>query len=139
MFRSLPAKAKKVTSASFTFSDFAPAPVIEYPSVARVIWDRSEPLDLRQAEKAYELAVAAGGEAYAASQLRRAKTTLAQAQGFAAGKKTKSMVDYSRRSLALSAEALQVTNRQKEAEAVEAEITRRKAEMDALTTRAGEA
>ena len=49
------------------------------------------------------------------------------------------MVDYSRRSLALSAEALQVTTRQKEAEAVEAEIARRTAEMDALTARAGEA
>jgi outer membrane protein OmpA-like peptidoglycan-associated protein len=139
MFRSLAANAKKATSVSFTFSDFAPAPEIEYPSVAKVIWDRGEPLDLRQAEKAYELAVAAGAEAYAPSQLRRAKTTLAQAQGFATGHKDKSMVDYSRRSLALSAEALQVTTRQKETEAIEAEIARRTAKMDALTARAGEA
>jgi outer membrane protein OmpA-like peptidoglycan-associated protein len=139
MFRSLAAKTKKAASALFTFSDFGPAPAIEYPSVARVIWDRSEPLDLRQAEKAYELAIEAGAEAYAPSQLRRAKTILAQAQGFATGKKGKATVDYSRRSLALSAEALQVTARQKEAEAVEAEIARRTAEMEGLMARAGEA
>jgi outer membrane protein OmpA-like peptidoglycan-associated protein len=139
MFRSLPAKAKRVPSADFVFSAFAPAPEIEYPSVARVIWDRGEPLDLRQAQKAYELAVAAGAENYASTQLLRARTTLAQASSFSSGKKTKATVDYSRRSLALSAEALQVTVRAKEAEAVEAEIARRKAEMEALTARAAEA
>lgn len=139
MFRSLAAKAKRVTSAEFTFSGFAPAPEIEYPSVAKVIWDRSEPLDLRQAEKAYELAVKGGAEAYAPTQLRRAKTILAQARAFKSRKKGKATMDYSRRSLALSAEALQVATRRKEAEAVEAEIARRKAEVEALTSRAGEA
>ncbi len=139
MFRSLAAKGKKVTSAQFNFSGFRPAPVIEYPSVARVIWDRSEPLDLRQAEKAYELAVNAGAEAYAPTQLLRARTMLAQASGFTTAKKNKAAVDYSRRSLSLSAEALQVTSRRKEAEAVEAEIARRTAEMEALAARAGEA
>ena len=139
MFRSLAAKGKKVPSAQFTFSGLGPAPAIEYPSVAKVIWDRSEPLDLRQAQKAYELAVKAGAEAYAPTQLLRARTILAQASGFTTGNKDKAAVDYSRRSLALSSEALQVTNRQKEAEAVEAEIARRTAEMDALTARAGEA
>jgi hypothetical protein len=84
MFRSLAAKAKKATSAEFTFSDFVPTPKIEYPSVAKVIWDRSEPLDLRQAEKAYELAVNSGAEAYAPTQLLRARTTLAQASSFTA-------------------------------------------------------
>jgi len=139
MFRSLAAKGKKVTSAQFTFSGLGPAPMIEYPSVARVIWDHSEPLDLRQAQKAYEMAVNAGAEAYAPTQLLRARTILAQASGFTTAKKNKAAVDYSRRSLALSAEALQVTSRRKEAEAVEAEIARRTAEMEALTTRAGEA
>jgi outer membrane protein OmpA-like peptidoglycan-associated protein len=139
MFRSLAPKAKKATSAEFAFSGFAPAPAIEYPSVAKVIWDKGEPLDLRQAQKAYELAVAAGAEDYAPSQLLRARTTLAQATGLAAGKKTKATVDYSRRTIALAAEAMQVTARQKEAEAVEAEIAQRKAEMEALMARASEA
>jgi outer membrane protein OmpA-like peptidoglycan-associated protein len=139
MFRSLAAKAKRVTSAEFTFSNFLPAPPIEYPSVAKVIWDRTEPLDLRQAEKAYELAVDGGAEAYAPTQLLRSRTTLAQASSFSAVKKDKATVDYSRRSLALSAEALQVTARRKEAEAIEAEIARRTEEMEGLTARAGEA
>jgi outer membrane protein OmpA-like peptidoglycan-associated protein len=139
MFRSLAAKAKKAPSEEFAFSGFAPAPEIEYPSVAKVIWDRSEPLDLRQAQKAYELAVNAGADSYAPTQLLRARTALAQASGFTTGKKAKAAIDYSRRSLALSAEALQVTARRKEAEAVEAEIARRTEEMEALTARAGEA
>ena len=139
MFHSLADTAKHATSTQFTFSGFAPAPAIEYPSVARVIWDRTEPLDLRQAQKAYELAVNAGAETYAPTQLFRARTTLDQASGFSAGNKEKATVDYSRRSLSLSAEALQVTARRKEAEAVEAKIARRTAEMEALTTRAGEA
>ena len=139
MFWSEAAKAKKAPSDAFKFSAFEPAPKIDYPSVARVIWDRDQPLDLRQAEKAHELAVAAGAEEYAPSVLRRASTVLAQARNFTTGKKNKAAVDYSRRSLALSAEALQVTARTKEAEAVEAEIARRTAEMDALTARASEA
>jgi outer membrane protein OmpA-like peptidoglycan-associated protein len=139
MFRSLAAKTKNAPSESFTFSGFGPAPRIEYPSVAHVTWDRTQPLDLRQAQKAYELAVNAGAETYAPTQLFRARTMLAQATGFSAANKEKATVDYSRRSLSLSAEALQVTARRKEAEAVEAEIVRRTAEMEALTTRAGEA
>lgn len=139
MFRSLAANTKNAPSESFTFSGFGPAPRIEYPSVANVTWDHTEPLDLRQAQKAYELAVDAGAATYAPTQLFRARTLLAQATGFSAAKKEKATVDYSRRSLSLSAEALQVTARRKEAEAVEAEIARRTAEMEALTTRAGEA
>ena len=139
MFRSSAPRSKKVTSDEFIFSDFAPSPQILYPSVAKVMWDRSDPLDLRQAEKAYELAVDAGAEQYAASQLRRSYTILAQARNYSGAGKNKAAVDYSRRSLVLSAEAMQVTARQKEAEAVEAEIARRTAEMEALTTRAAEA
>lgn len=139
MFWSEAAKAKKAPTVPFTFSAFGPAPAIEYPSVARVIWDQNQPLDLQQAEKAYELAVAAGAEDYAPSVLRRASTALVQGRNLTAGKKSKAAMDYCRRSLALSAEALQVTERSKEAEAVEAEIARRTAEMEALTTRAREA
>ncbi len=139
MFWSDAANPKKAPTVSFTYSAFAPAPAIEYPSVARVIWDKSQPLTLMQAEKAYELAVAAGAEKYAPSVLRRASTTLAQGRNLTTGKKDKAALDYCQRSIALSAEALQVTTRSKEAEAVEAEIARRTAEMEALTARASEA
>ncbi len=136
MFWSDPAKSKKAPSVAFTFSAFGPAPAIEYPAISRVIWDKSQPLTLMQAEKAYELAVAAGAEKYAPSVLRRASTTLVQGRNLTAGKKDKAALDYCQRSIALSSEALQVTARSKEAEAVEAEIARRTAEMNALTERA---
>jgi outer membrane protein OmpA-like peptidoglycan-associated protein len=139
MFWNEAAKAKKAKSTPLTFSAFGPAPAIEYPSVARVIWDKSQPLDLQQAEKVYQLAVAAGAEKYAPSVLRRANLTLVQGRNLTAGKQTKAATDYCGRSVALSAEALQVTERAKEAEAVEAEIARRTAEMNALTARASEA
>ncbi len=139
MFWNEVAKAKKAPSVAFTFSAFAPAPKIEYPSIARVIWDQKQPLDLRQAEKIYELAVAAGAEKYAPSVLRRANLALAQGRSLTAGGKTKAATDYCGRSVALSAEALQVTTRSKKAEEVEAEIARRTAEMNALTARASEA
>jgi outer membrane protein OmpA-like peptidoglycan-associated protein len=139
MFWSEASKKKNITSVPFTLSTFAPAPEIEYPSVARVIWDRGEPLDLRQAEKAYDLAVDAGAEEYAPSILRRAFTARTQARNYTAAGKGKAAIDYSRRSLALSAQAMQITTQRKEAEAIEAEIARRTAEMEALTARAGEA
>jgi outer membrane protein OmpA-like peptidoglycan-associated protein len=139
VFWSTAATAKKATNTEFVFSGFGPAPRTEYQSVAEVVWNRKEPLDLRQAEKAYELAVEAGAEQYAPSVLRRAFTTLTQARNYTASKKDKAGVDYSRRSLALSAEAQQVTAQRKEAEAIEAEIARRTAEMEALTQRASEA
>ncbi len=132
-------KAKKANSAPFTFSDFGPAPAIEYPSVARVIWDHKQSLDLAQAEKIYQLAIEAGAEQYAPSVLRRAYLTLVQGRNLTAGNQTKAATDYCGRSVALSAEALQVTARTKEAEAVEAEIARRTAEMNALSARAAEA
>jgi outer membrane protein OmpA-like peptidoglycan-associated protein len=131
--------AKKASNDAFTFSAFAPAPRTEYSSVAEIIWDKRQSLDLRQAEKAYELAVDADAEKYASSELRRAFTALTQARNYNAQKKGKAAVDYSRRSLALSAEAQQLTARRKEAEAIEAEIARRTAEMEALTARASEA
>jgi outer membrane protein OmpA-like peptidoglycan-associated protein len=139
MFRSKTVTAKKAEVAEFTFSEFAPQPDTLYESVATVPWDKSKELDLRQAEKAYELAVDADAEEYAPTQLRRAYTALMQARNFSGAKKQKAAVDYSRRSIAHTAEALQVTSRKKEAEAVEEEIARRKAEMEALSERAAEA
>jgi outer membrane protein OmpA-like peptidoglycan-associated protein len=130
---------KKALTDTFTFSDFAPAPAIEYPSVARVIWDRDQDLDLRQADKAFELAIDAGAEEYSASLIGRARTNLAQARNFSAQKRTKGAIDYSRRAATLSAQALQMTMQQKEAEALAAEIARRQAETAKLEERASTA
>jgi outer membrane protein OmpA-like peptidoglycan-associated protein len=136
MFISRSSPEKKAVTETFTFSDFAPTPEIEYPSVAKVIWDRDQNLDLRQAETAYELAVKAGAAEYSASLTTRAGTTLAQARSFAAQNKTKKAIDYSRRTATLAAQAMQMTAQQKEAEALAAEIERRQAETTALEDRA---
>lgn len=140
LFTSNVPPAKKAPSEQFVFTDLAPAPKTEYTSIANVGWNESENLDVRQAEKAYELAVDAGASDYAASLMRRAHITLAQARNLATkGRTSKEAIDYSRRSVALSSEALQTTERKKEAARLEAEIAARKAEMEALESRAAEA
>jgi outer membrane protein OmpA-like peptidoglycan-associated protein len=68
--------------------------------------------------------------------LRTARTTLTQARNLSAQRKNKSAIDYSRRTVAFAAEALQTTQRRKQAEALEAEIAQRRAVMEALETRA---
>ena len=102
MFTSRSSPEKKAVTEAFTFSDFAPTPEIEFPSVAKVIWDRDQNLDLLQAETAYEMAVKAGAVDYSSSLMTRAETTLAQARSFAAQNKTKKAVDYSRRAATLA-------------------------------------
>ncbi len=139
MFRSNSAREKKALTETFTFSDLAPAPEIEYPSVARVIWDRDQNLDLWQAEKAFELAIDAGAEEYSASLIGRARTALGQARNFSAQNRAKRAIDYSRRATTLSAQALQMTMQQKEAEALAAEIARRQAETKKIEERASTA
>jgi outer membrane protein OmpA-like peptidoglycan-associated protein len=140
LFTSNVPPAKKAPSEQFVFTDFAPAPKTEYTSIAGVGWNESENLDVRQAEKAYELAVDAGASDYAASLMRRAHITLAQARNLSTkGRTSKEAIDYSRRSVALSSEALQTTERKKEAARLEVEIAARKAEMEALESRAADA
>ena len=138
-FRSNSSPEKKAVTESFVFSNFTPPPKIEYPSVAKVIWDRDQDLDLRQAEKANELAREAGAVEYSSSLIARADTALAQARNFTTQGRTKRAIDYSRRSATLSAQALQMTAQQKEAEALAAEIARRQAETVALENRANTA
>ena len=140
MFWSQAAKSKKATSVAFTFSAFSPAPAIEYPSVASVIWDHEQPLDLRPGGKGLRAGGRRRRREYAPSVLRRASDTLVQGRNLTAGNKKKAATDYcqtvarpERRGVAGD------RARSKEAEAVEAEIARRTAEMDALTARASEA
>ena len=140
MFWSLPAKSKKAQTDTFTFSDLQPAPAIDFPSIARVEWRKDRKLDLEQAQKAYELAQREGGNDYAPDLMREASIALAQATSLSTGSGTKKgAIDYSRRSVDLSAEAIRISIRRKEAEALDAEIAARQAEMDGLEARAAEA
>ena len=111
MFTAKPPPTKRAPSEEFRFSNLGPAPATEYSSTTTVLWDRKQNLDLRQAEKAVELAVDVGAEEYAASQVRRARTTLTQARNLSAQRKMKASIDYSRRTVTFAAEAIQTTQR----------------------------
>ena len=140
LFTASASNDKRAPSETFTYSGLSPAPATEYPAIAAVEWNRKENLDLQQAESVYRLAVGAGAEEYAPSVLRRARTTLAQATNLSrSGRTSDEAVDYARRTVALSGEALQITGQKKEAERLAAEIAERQAEMAALEARAAEA
>ncbi len=140
LFTSSAAEPKRAPTETFTYASFAPAPETDYPAIAAVEWNRDENLDVQQADTVYQLAVDAGAEAYAPSLLRRARTTLAQARNLTQSTRTSDeAIDYARRTVSLSGEAMQVTAQKKEAERLAAEIAERQAEMAALEARAAEA
>lgn len=140
MFLSGPAKSKKAQTDTFVFAGLQPAPAIDFPSIARVEWRQDRKLDLEQAVKAQELAVREGGNQYASELMQEAATALAQATSLSSsGGSKKATIDYSRRSVDLSAEAIRISIRRKEAEALEMAIAERQAVMDGLEARAAEA
>ena len=140
MFASEPAKEKKAVNESFTFSEFADAPAKDYPSIAAVEWRKDRNLDLEQARKACELAEQVGARDYATGLMGEASVALAQATALATkSTKTKATIEYSRRAVDTCAEAIRVTERRKESEALAAQVAERKAEMAALEQRAAEA
>ena len=137
VFFSTEPKGKQIPADPFVFSSFGPAPATEYGSIAGVVWNTNERLDVKQAEKAFELAVREGAESYTPEIFRDARVTLGQARNFSAfSSKEKGAVDYSRRTVALASEAIQIIKRRKEAEALARQIAQRKAEMEALEGRA---
>ncbi len=121
----------------FRFSSFVPAAKFGVESIADINYTGETPLDLMQAQKAYELAQRANAEQFAPQMMKEAKVTLAQATSLAAASgRRKEMVDFSRRTVALSSDAMRATNRKIEAQQLEERIAKRKAEMDALESRA---
>jgi outer membrane protein OmpA-like peptidoglycan-associated protein len=140
MFSSGPPDGKGATSSEFTFSDFAPAAETRYQSLSAVAWRKDEGLDLRQAEKALDLAKEAGADEYAPELMQDAQIKLSQAQNLSvkSSLSTESL-DYARRSLNLASEAMQITRRKKEAEELARQIEQRRAEMAQLEARATEA
>lgn len=136
-FSKAPDDAKGTRVTPFQFSGFVPAAKFGVDSIANINYTGATPLDLMQAQKAYELAQRAGAEKYAPEIMSEAKLTLAQATSLAgASSRRKEMVDFSRRTVALSSDAMRATDRKIEAQRLEEQIAKRKAEMDALETRA---
>lgn len=126
--------SKKAPTAGFEFTSLSKAPSHPLASIANIAWDSNRPLDLMQAEKAYELAGRLDAAAYVPNLVREAQTTLGQARTMASRKKMR--LDYSRRSIALSSDAIRISLRSKEAEELEQQIARRRREMEQLELRA---
>jgi len=140
MFYNANPASNKIPSDDFAFSAFAPAASHQLDSIVNISWDSDEPLELIQAEKAYELAQRIGAENHAPDLFFQATTTLEQAKSLAgAGRKRKTSADFALRSVALSNDAIGISERKIEAAELEAEIAARRAEMEALETRAFEA
>jgi outer membrane protein OmpA-like peptidoglycan-associated protein len=137
MFYNANAASKRIPSDDFSFSRLVPAADHQLDSIVNVAWDSDQPLELIQAEKAYEIAGRIDADQYAPDLYFQATTTLEQAKTLAgAGRKRKTSADYALRSVALSNDAIGISERKIEAAKLEAEITARQAEMDALEARA---
>lgn len=133
----LAAESKKAPTAAFEFTGLGTAPDHKLDSVADIAWDSSKSLDLMQANKAYELARRSQAESYAPKVLHQALIALGQARTLAS--RTKSRLDYSRRSISLSGEAIQMSLRRQEAEKLKQQIAERRQEMKELELRAQQA
>jgi outer membrane protein OmpA-like peptidoglycan-associated protein len=129
-----PADAKKAQSTGFTFSGFRANVVkADVNTIAGLTYKDKKPVSLVQAERASALADRVGAFALNPKAAEEAKRTLAQAQNSTkSGGSTKAVTDYSRRTIALSAEAMRDLGRKMEAD----EAAKKKAEMDAMTGRA---
>jgi outer membrane protein OmpA-like peptidoglycan-associated protein len=137
LFTSLASSDKRSPSSSFQFSDFAPRPFIGMESIAEIAWDSRSPLDLKQAEKAFELAEREGADSYAPQIYREAKVALNQARAYGEHTtRTKRILDFSRRAVSLASEAIQIAIHRKEAEELERQIAARRREMEGLEERA---
>lgn len=140
MFYNANPASKRIPSDDFSFTDFVPAADHQLDSIVNISWDSDEPLELIQAEKAYEIAQRIEADNHAPDLFFQATTTLEQAKALAgAGRSRKKSADYALRSVAMSNDAIGISERKIEAAALEAEIAARRAEMESLEARALEA
>ena len=118
------------------------------PSIADLTYAAkgSEPIELQQADKAYNLAVELKAETVAAKEMETAKTQLAQARNSVKGGSSKAVVDYSRRALDSSGTAVRLKVQQilderlaAEAARVRAAEERKRQELEAAKAQAAAA
>jgi outer membrane protein OmpA-like peptidoglycan-associated protein len=126
--------SKKAQNSTFTFANFRTGIVkADTNTIAGLTYKDKKPVPLVQAERASALADRIGAWVLNPKASEEAKRSLAQAQNSVqSGGSSKSVRDYSRRTVALSAEAMRDYGRKVEAD----EAAKKKAEMDAMTARA---
>ncbi len=138
--RNLASEDRQAPATELIFSDFAPAPKAGLQTLANVKYDGKTPLDVLQAEKVYQIAERYGASEYAPTIYQEARTTLQQSRQMARSSRSRrGAQEFARKSVASSNEAIRITLRRKESEALEAEIEKRRARMDELEKRADEA
>ena len=131
-----PAKAK---SSVFTFSGGAPGVKTSVDTIAGSTYKDNAPVDLAQAQKILGMAEAMKAETLNPNAMRDARIALSQAEGSTkSGGSAKAVVDYARRSIALSSEAIRDVQRKATADAAAAEAARKKAELDAMAQSAAQ-
>lgn len=134
-----PADQRDLVS-TFRFENFVDPPEHHVSGISHLKWDSDVPLELLQARKAFELATEIEAGKHASQVYTEAEEALAKANDIASTTtKGRELVDASRRAVALSNEALNMTAHRLEALRVEAELAARRAETEALEQRAAEA
>ncbi len=121
------------------YTAYAPAPKYGLETLANVRYDGDTPLDLLQAEKAFEIAGRLGAEKYASDIYHEASIGLQQARTVVQTRAQRGAQEYARKSVASSNEAIKVTLRKLEAEELEKRIAERQAEMASLESKAAAA
>ena len=122
-----------VGTQSLRFSAFGEPPKIGIETLANVKYAGKTPLDVLQAEKAFEIAGRLGANEYAANLMRDSAVRLQQAaQAVRSSRSQRGAQEYARQLVASSNEAIRITLRSLEAEALETRIAKRQAEMEAL-------
>jgi outer membrane protein OmpA-like peptidoglycan-associated protein len=139
-FYNRPSATAGAGSSPFTFDDFADAPRHSMDAIGHIKWDSRVPIELLQARKAYELAGRLDADKHAKRVYIEAGAMLKSANETAASApKSRELLDYSRRAVALSTEALNISMHRIEALELERQIAERRAETEALERRAAEA
>ncbi|MCB1042405.1 MAG: OmpA family protein [Acidobacteria bacterium] len=123
---------KKIASDPFVFSSFAAQPMVATHSIVNAEESESHNLVLTQAEKAFELAERLEAKENAPHIYRDARVALTQARNLDSAKKRRETIDYARRSVSHSNEAIRMTLRVREAQALAQRIAEQKAEFEAM-------
>jgi outer membrane protein OmpA-like peptidoglycan-associated protein len=133
-------ETKKLASSAFSFSGFREmTPERAMDSITDIAWDSKTPLELLQARKAFEIAGKVDAKEFAGQFYKEAGEALELANAqFEKSPGSKKLIDYSRRSVALSNEAINISIHRIEGLRLEEEIAARRAEMAELEAQTAE-
>jgi hypothetical protein len=131
-FTSIAPPIKKAVSTPVTVANVVPAARHGNEQIGNMTYQGTDPLELVQAQAVLLHAEQMGAEKYDPDAVRDARITLAQATNSYKANKTKQGLDYARRSLSLSSNAIRDTEKKMAEEAAAAAAARRAAELAAL-------